>query len=447
VARYFGTNGIRGMLNSMTPAFAASMCAAFATWLRGGKILLGRDTRTSGAMLARAAAAGLSAAGCDVVDLGIVPSPTVEFEITRLGARGAVIVTASHNPPAWNGLKFVDANGIAVSRERGEEIEKIFEEKKFKIARWDDIRTVRTYSHAIRNHIDAVKQHVNANAIRSRSPFLVLDCANGTMGGVAPAMFRELGCRIVTLNANIDGAFPGRASEPTEANVADLIASVRALGADAGIAWDGDGDRVVFVDERGRWIIGDKVFALAVQIALAKKKGNIFTTVSTSRAIEDVTKRRGARVIYTKVGGPYLSEKIAELGGVIGGEEVGGVIWPELHLGKDGLMTAAKIVERMCKTPLSRMVDALPRYFNAKTKIECTPEQKTQIIEKIRQAALGRGRITDIDGIRIDFDSSWVIVRASGTENYVRIFAEARTQHRADALMHEYAKLVAAVKR
>jgi len=449
----FGTNGIRGTLDQITPEFASRMAAAFGTWIKNNttgtdcNILLARDTRTSGKMLEGAVMAGLLSAGCSVTKLGICPSPTVEFSVLRQKAAGAINITASHNPPEWNALKFVDAQSIAISRERGAEIERIFENSNHKRAAWDELKEVRKYERACEDHAKAIMGNVDAALFRRKKPKLVLDCANGTTARIAPDFFKSLGCSVTTLNGQMDGHFPGRPSEPTEANITDLIASVRELQADMGIAWDGDGDRVVFVDERGRFIIGDKIFALCEKMALAKaKKGStIVTTVSTSNAIRDIAEKHGSKIHYCKVGAPYISEEMKKLGAVMGGEEVGGVIWPSLSYGKDGLMTAAKIAEAACPKPLSELVMAIPAYFNSKTKVQCASSHKRPAMEKIAKVMGHKGKLTIIDGIRVDFNrDSWVIVRASGTENYLRIFAEAKAPEKALELMQQYEKIAKA---
>ena len=448
MAKYFGTNGARGKLDLLTPEFVSRMCAAFGIW-SGGKnssILLARDTRTSGEMLEGAALAGLLSAGCSVTLLGICPAPTVEFSVLKQKAKGAVTITASHNPPEWNALKFVDSRSIAVSSDRGEAIEKIFESgiAYGRRAQWDELKPLRHYANACADHAAAVKASLNTPLIRRRKPKLILDCANGTMGQVAPNFFKSLGCEVVTLNAQMDGHFPGRPSEPTAANIGELLASVRELGADMGIAWDGDGDRVVFVDEKGSFVIGDKIFALSEKITLARKKGPVVTTVSTTNAIRDIAEKAGCKVHYCRIGAPHISEEMARTGAVVGGEEVGGVVWPSISYGKDGLMTAAKIVEAACRQPLSELVAGLPNYFNSKTKLPCAPERKYKAVDAVAAKVKARagGKLTTIDGVRADFpDNSWVIVRASGTENYIRIFAEAKTPEKALSLMQQYEKI------
>ena len=446
MARYFGTYGIRGKLDLLTPEFVSGMCAAFGSTLQGGTVIIGTDARTSRDMIKHAAIAGLLSSGCEVIDLGMVPSPTVEFEVMRKKAAGGIIVTASHNPPEWNALKFVGREGIGLTKEKGEQIEALFESGRFKRADWDGLKGVSRYELAIREHIDEIRKHMDEEAIAKRKPFLVLDCGNGVAGLFAPYLFRELGCRIITLNAQPDGFFPGRNSEPTRENLSDLIKTVKALKADMGIAWDGDGDRVIFIDENGEYVWGDKSFALSARIRMREKKGVVATTVATSDVVKEVVEASGGKIEYTKVGAPYIAERMVETKAVLGGEEVGGVVWPEISLGKDGFMTAAKIVEEVCRSgkPLSALIASLPTYFNAKGKVDCGMKDKAKILSGICSEfsrEKGAEAIT-IDGIRINLLDGWVIARASGTENYFRVFAEAKTQAMADGLLAKYKKKV-----
>ncbi|VVB58576.1 Phosphoglucomutase/phosphomannomutase [Candidatus Anstonella stagnisolia] len=444
----FGTNGIRGRINELTPSAALEFSAAFAQWSGGvGKtIILGRDMRLTSPMLFAAAKAGALRSGANVLDIGLASSPTCEYILHSKKADGLIIVTASHNPPEWNALKFVDKNGVGISRERGKGIEKIAAAGA-KPVEWKKIGKCIEYPDACKGHTNAMLKLLNVPAIKSRSLSVVLDCGNGTAATVAPQLFKALGCNVALLNEKIDGTFPSRPSEPTEANLQNLISKVKETHADLGIGWDGDSDRVIFIDEKARWIVGDKGFAISAALALQKKKGSIVTTVATSKVIEDVCKKYNGTLHYTKVGAPYISEKMHELGGacVSGGEEVGGIVWPELSLAKDGFFAAAKLAEAICekKMPLSKMLDELPIYFNAKTKIECSASQKENTMKKLADYAKKSGlNALLLDGVRINFPDSWAIVRASGTENYFRVFAEAKSEKKAKALMEEYSSLV-----
>jgi len=441
MAKYFGTNGVRGLFNELTPDLALKLAMAIGVFFKRGKILLARDARLTGECLKHAVVAGLASVGCEVVDLDFASAPTAEFMIKKLKADGLIIITASHNPPEWNALKVVDGKGVTISWERGEEIERMM--GNVAPAAWDKVMPAKTYENAIEEHIAAIGKLINRDEIRKRKLKLVLDCGNGMSALIAPKLFEELGCEISVINGKVDGHFPGRPSEPTEVNVAVLMQEVWSREADAGIAWDGDADRVIFVDDLGRFVIGDKVLALCVLWKLGKQKGDIAITVSTSKAAQVIAQKAGNKTLYTKIGAPYLSEEIAKGHAIIAGEEVGGVIWPEISLAKDGFLTAAKMVEMICKKPLSAWLKDIPQYFNVKTKIEAkNGEEKDKIVQRVRSEMKKRKLKTiEIDGVRADFEDSWVICRPSGTENYVRVFAEAKTEEKAKELLEEWKKI------
>lgn len=435
----FGTNGVRGKFSELNPELAVKLSQAIGIYFGRGKILVARDGRLTGECLKNAVISGLQSVGCEVIDLDYASAPTAEFSLKKLNGDGLIIITASHNPPEWNALKVVDKNGVTVSRERGEKIEKLM--STISICNWDQVKPSKRYPQATMEHIEAIKKFLKPEKFKNLK--VVLDCGNGMAALIAPKLFRELGCEIVTLNSNVDGNFPGRPSEPSESNLNDLKKSVISLGAACGIAWDGDGDRVVLIDEKGQFIVGDKVYAISVIIKLAEKKGNFVTTVATSKCIQDLVEAGGCKLIYTKIGAPYLSEEFLHGKAIMGGEEVGGVIWPEISLAKDGFMTAAKIVELLSDKKLSVLLDSVPAYFNQKIKIEANDEKKVRIMESAKvYAKKNRLKVTDIDGIRVDFKDSWVIIRPSGTENYIRIFAEAKTNAQALQLIDEYKKAV-----
>ena len=441
----FGTNGVRGKLDVLTPQLAFGLSASFASWCAGKQVALGRDMRMTSPMLHAACEAGILASGKDALDLGLCSSPVAEWALAKNRCAGLIIVTASHNMPEWNALKFVDGKGAAVSRERGEEIEKAALLGKHKAAEWSRVGKIITHQGASAEHAASVVKSVDAEKIRKRKLRVCLDFGNGT-SALSKGVFESLGCEVIALNEKIDGTFPGRFSEPSEANVQQLLKTVRDASADFGVAWDGDSDRVVFADGRGNWIVGDKGFAISAKKACEEKKGQkekfVVTTVATSRVVEEACAALGAKTIYTKVGAPYLSEKMLELGAsaVSGGEEVGGIIWPHFSIAKDGIFAAAKIAEMVCEKPLSELVAELPVYCNSKCRIEAKDDASKQkgLSAAKKHAEKSGGKASFIDGVRVDFDDGWVIVRASGTENAMRVFAEGRTQKRAEALMKEF---------
>jgi phosphomannomutase/phosphoglucomutase len=452
----FGTNGVRGRLDALSPQLAFSLSASFASWCKGGSpVVLARDMRLTSPMLHSAALAGILSAGKGALDIGLASSPVAEFTLARHKAAGLIIITASHNAPEWNALKFVDGNGVAVSRERGAAIEKAALAKSYSQAGWQSVGHHQQFLGAAGAHAKEAASFVDAAKIRKQKLRIALDFGNGT-SALSRQLFDALNCEVIALNGKIDGKFSGRPSEPSEQNVQLLCKAVKKEGCDLGAAWDGDSDRVVFVDEKGSWIVGDKGFAIsAVQACREAKKQKeklVVTTVATSRSAEEACAELGAKAIYTAVGAPYLSEKMHELGNraVSGGEEVGGIIWPRFSLAKDGLLAAAKMCEMICSEPLSSLVLELPPYFNSKAKIAASGARaKAAGIAAAKKLALSSGgRLALVDGVRCDFDDGWVIARASGTEDYMRVFAEGKTKKRADSLLKEYEEAVrAAVSR
>lgn len=438
MAKYFGTNGVRGIFRELNPMLALRLAQAFGMWCKEGKILVGQDMRLTSECIANAIKSGLGSTGCEVIDLGLCSAPGAEFMLKKESADGLIIITASHNPAEWNALKFVDKNGITISKERGTEIEALM--RRIKLEEWSKIKPMKKIEYSSEMHSKAIEGIIDVEKIKNANLKLALDFGNG-MSALYADLFKR-NAQITAINSHLDGSFPSRPSEPTESNITNLIGLIKKGGYDAGFAWDGDGDRVVGVDEEGEYVIGDKIFALSILLALQKKRcKKIITTVATSRAVEDIAKKYGAKTIYTKVGAPYLSEAMALENAEIGGEEVGGVIWSELSLAKDGLLTTMKVLEGISKKPFSKWIEEIPRYYNAKTKIPVKKQKKEGLIKKFLETVKGE-RVTAIDGVRVDFSDSWIIARASGTENYIRIFAEAKTKEKAEELVKEYEKII-----
>jgi phosphomannomutase/phosphoglucomutase len=360
--------------------------------------------------------------------------------VERLHPDGLIIITASHNPPEWNALKVIDSRGVSISKERGVGIEESID-KGVPLAFWDDTGATAQYEGATSEHLEAILGQVDVPKIRKRKLKVVLDCANGVPALIGPRLFEELGCEVVLLNSKMDGHFPGRPSEPREENVQEMLKVTRETGADFGIAWDGDGDRIVMADENGEFVIGDRVFALCALLKLQASPGPVVTTVATSKAVADVAARFGQRVDYTPVGAPYLSEVAAKGECAIAGEEVGGVIWPEVSLAKDGFLTAAKIAEAACEKSLSEWLKEFPFYYNVKGKVPCEPSGIKAKMESI-PVPQDAESVIRVDGVRLNFADSWVIFRPSGTEPLIRVFAESTSEEKAKGLVEKYEKLL-----
>ncbi|WP_297479591.1 phosphoglucosamine mutase [Thermococcus sp.] len=439
MGRLFGTFGVRGIANEkITPEFALKMGMAFGTMLkREGRekplVVVGRDTRVSGEMLKGALISGLLSVGCDVIDVGIAPTPAIQWATNYFNADGGAVITASHNPPEYNGIKLLEPNGMGLKKEREAVVEEVFFNEDFERAKWDGIGEVREED-IIKPYIEAIKKRVDVEAIKKRKPFVVVDTSNGAGSLTLPYLLRELGCKVVSVNAHPDGHFPARNPEPNEENLRGFMKIVKALGADFGVAQDGDADRAVFIDENGRFIQGDKTFALVADAVLREKGGGLLvTTIATSNLLDDIAKRNNAKVMRTKVGDLIVARALLEHNGTIGGEENGGVIFPDFVLGRDGAMTTAKIVEIFAKSGkrFSELIDELPKYYQFKTKREVEGDRKA-VVAKVAELAMEKGYTIDTtDGTKIIFPDGWVLVRASGTEPIIRVFSEAKSEEKA----------------
>jgi phosphomannomutase/phosphoglucomutase len=445
VGRIFGTNGVRGIINqSITVDMALDISRAAATVLGVGHVAIARDSRMGGEMFSRAIVSGLLSTGCSVVEIGLAPTPTLQFMVPRLGCIGGIMVTASHNPGEFNGIKVVGPDGIEVSRDIESRIEDVYFERKLRVASWDGIGTVESYGSALRQFMDGVEKHVDIQGTQKRKLTVVVDCANSVGSLVTPQLMREMGCKVFSINGQLDGTFPGRNPEPLPENLTELSRAVVSIGADLGIAHDGDADRATFVDEKGQILWGDQSFALIASRVLARKPGStLVTPVSSGRLIEDVVKQAGAKIVWTEVGSVVVSHKVKDIGAELGGEENGGVFYPPHQPVRDGPMTAALIVEIMAAEgkSLSGLVGELPKYASAKVKVPVPAEKKDRILDVLLRMTKGQNRVT-LDGIKLIYDEGWILIRPSGTEPLWRCFAEGKSQKAADKLSQQGVDLI-----
>jgi phosphomannomutase/phosphoglucomutase len=444
--KLFGTNGIRGTVNKeMTPEKAAKIASAIGTFFNKKSLLLGHDARTSGPMLAKAVTAGLTATGCNVYFAGMAPTPALQYAVKNHCMAGAVIITASHNPPEYNGIKVIWNDGIEISHEQEKEIERIYFENKPAFAEWNKLGTVHEISVINDEYIQAVKKHVNTPQIAEKHYHVVVDAANSVGGLTAPPLLRELGCKVTSINANIDGTFPGRMPEPRPENLTVLAATVKAVGADLGVAFDGDADRAIFADENGQVYMGDKTFAVIEKYFLTENpSAKIVTPVSSSTLIKETAEAYKGEIIWTKVGSVTVSQKMKEINAKLGGEENGGVFYGPHQAVRDGAMTTALMLDIMAKTGkrLSELIAEQPRYFIEKGSVECPEDKKEKLLEKLRAQFEG-ANVSTIDGVKIWFaDGSAILVRPSGTENVYRLYAEAKNQEKALKLVKDYSAML-----
>jgi len=437
--RLFGTNGVRGISNEgMTPEMALRLGMAIGSYFQGN-IVIATDTRTSNEMLKDAVISALISTGCNVFDARIAPSPALQYYVKHSDADGGVIITASHNPPEFNGIKVVDSDGAELAREKEEEIEKIYFEEKFKRVAWNEIG--RVYDMDILDfYIEAIISKVDVEKIKEKNFKVVLDCGNGAGCYTMPYLVQGM-ADVITLNAQPDGNFPGRNPEPTPENIGVLMKMVKEAGADLGVAYDGDADRAIFVDERGNYIYGDKTLAIMAGYVVEEKGGSIVTPVSTSSCVEEYVRARGGKVIYTKVGAPIVARKMMEVNATFGGEENGGLIFPEHQYCRDGGMATAAILELMASRDMkiSEIVGEVPLYHITKTKVRC--EKKEETMKKILEKLQGE-KIDTTDGIKIYTEDGWVLIRPSGTEPIIRIYAESKNASKAEEMAEEFKKMV-----
>ena len=440
--KLFGTNGIRGTVNKeLTPETAAKLGSAIGTFFSKKNLLLGHDARTSGPMLAKAVIAGLTATGCNVYFAGMAPTPALQYAVKNHCLDGAIIITASHNPPEYNGIKVIWNDGIEISHEQEKEIENIYFENKNVFAEWNKIGAKRGFTMANNEYVEAVKKHVNISEIAEKHYHVVIDAANSVASLVAPQLLRKLGCKVTTINAKIDGTFPGRMPEPHPENLKDLAKAVKAVDADLGVAFDGDADRSIFVGENGNIYWGDKTFALVEKHFLMENPNTkVVTPVSSSTLIKDVAEAFKGEIVWTKVGSVTVSQTMKEVKAKLGGEENGGVFYGPHQAVRDGAMTTALILEIMAKTgkKLSELIAEQPQYFLEKGKVECSEDKKEKVLKKLVEQVKG-ANLSTIDGVKIWFeDNSTILVRPSGTEPVYRLYAEAKDHKKALKLIKDY---------
>jgi phosphomannomutase/phosphoglucomutase len=444
--KLFGTNGIRGLVNKeLTPSMVIKIGGAIGTFFNRGELLVGYDARTSGPMLAKAVVSGLTATGCNVVFAGMAPTPALQYAVKKHRAAGGVIVTASHNPPEYNGIKVIWKDGVEISHEQEVKIEEIYFEEKTRYADWNRLGTMWDLPRVIEEYVEAIKTHVNVPRIARKGYSVVVDAANSVGGLAAPLLLRDFGCRVTTINANIDGTFPGRLPEPRPENLDKTALTVKAVEADVGVAFDGDADRSVFIDEQGEIHAGDETFALVEKHFLQENKGEkIITPISSSTLVEDIAKTYGGELVWTKVGSVTVSETMKKLKAKLGGEENGGIFYGPHHPVRDGAMATALILDIMAKTgqKLSTLLTELPRYFVEKSKVECPEKLKEKTLQNLIQQ-LKNVKTSTIDGVKIWFDDkSAILIRPSGTEPIYRLYAQAKTKERALKLIAEYSLIL-----
>jgi phosphomannomutase len=433
-----GISGVRGVVGeTFTPELVVGFAQAFGSYLDGGRVLVCRDTRSSGPMVRSAVLAGLLAAGCEAVDLGVCPTPSLQLAVGWLGAEGGISITAGHNPEPWNALKFVRADGLYLSATQADELLDIFHQAEFKKAGWETIRSRVEERDAVPHHLEVLARAFDVGAVRARRLTVAVDCCNSSCSLLSPRWLAALGCDVLAVNDDPEAPFP-HAPEPRPQTMAQLRAVVKAGRADIGFAHDADGERLGVVTEEGVILPEEATLPLAADIELARAPGPVVTNVSTSGAVELVAARHGAQVIRTPVGQAYVSEAMVESGAVLGGEGSGGVVVPRVQLSHDSAAAAGLILEHLALSGerASELAARLPRLSMLKHNLAVEPGRIYSVLQRMYDELEREGREYDqTDGIKVSWPDGWVHVRVSNTESLVRVIAEAETPARALALL------------
>ena len=432
--KLFGTSGIRGKVGiEVTPELALGIGRSLSTLLGEGHcIVVGYDSRTSNEMLEKALTAGILEGGCNVLSLGLAPTPLVGYATMKIGADAGVMITASHNPPQDNGLKIWNRNGMAYRAHQERALEKVIHYKTFTNTSWENIGRVEDISRLSSHYITDLLNFIDIKPGLK----VVVDCANGAASYISPLLLRKAGCKVITLNSQPDGFFPGRMPEPSDENLGELKEMVKASEADLGIAHDGDADRMVAVDEKGNMAEFDKLLSLVA----SEIGGRVVTTVDASSTIDLCMDKKDGQVIRTEVGDVHVAEAIEEHKASFGGEPSGTWIHPDFCMCPDGLLSALRVIDLVQKGPLSQLLKDVPSFPTLRERIDCEESQKDLVMEKVKKKLPNLFedviKVDLIDGVRISMkDGNWILIRPSGTEPYLRITLGGKTIQEAQQMM------------
>jgi len=434
-----GITGVRGVVGeAFTPELICAFAQAFGTYLDGGRILVCRDTRPSGPMVQAAVCAGLLAAGCEVIDLDICPTPTMQLALKWLGGDGGVAITAGHNPAHWNALKFVRADGLYLNSTQAEELLDIYHQGEFLKTTWNKIKTRIDRVEVIEHHIAILRAAFDVEAIRSRRLTVAVDCCNGASALLIPRWLEELGCEVLALNDDPSAPFP-HSPEPKPETMAQLRALVKAGRADIGFAHDADGERLGIVTEFGEPLSEELTLPIAAQIRWEQRSGTIVTNISTGSTIDQLAARYGATVLRTPVGQSYISEAIIEHQAILGGEGSGGIAVTEVHPTHDSAAAIGVILEQLARAnvKISTLATQLPRLTMVKYNIEVEPNRLYSLLQNFRFMVEREKLDHDLtDGIKVTLPEGWVHARASNTESIIRLIVEAKDPKGAQDLLN-----------
>ena len=443
--RLFGTNGIRGIPGKdLTMDFVSGIGLSIGNFFGSGNVLIGHDTRNSSLPLTKAISAGIMESGVNVTNAGLVPTPALQLLVKTQDYCGGVVVTASHNPPEYNGIKVINVDGIEISRDEERKLEAIYFSGKNKRATWNNLGVSKTEQRGIDIYKNSILENVDVDQLKLRKFKIVIDPGNGAQSIFAPYIFEQLGCEVIVINGHPDGNFSGRGGEPTPSSLLDLSNTVVEYSADFGVGYDGDGDRSIFSDEQGNVFWGDKSGTLICNHIL-NKHGNfpIITTLATSQIIDDIAFEHNAEVIRTNVGSIDVSHEMKKHNSYFGFEENGGCFYAPHLTARDGAMTTALMLETLSTSDksLSTLISDLPVYYQFKTKFQCAVSKRNSVIDIIKQNT--NKKFDASDGLKIWHDEkSWVLIRPSGTEPVIRLFAESNTKEKLDSVMSFYSEKI-----
>ena len=446
MAKFFGTNGIRGVFSEdFTLEFVHDMTLAIGTYFEKGPVLIGYDGRDSSPVICKVVSAALNSMGIDCNVAGIVPTPCLEFAVKTLGYSGGIMITASHNPPQYNGIKPAAKDGVEISRDDELIIEDIYLQKNW-IKNCTKFGTTGKEERAIDVYVKGIISQVDSTLIESKQFKVVLDLGNGAQAVSAPDFCKMLQCDTFLINQNIDGSFPGRGSEPTPQNLSELSESVIKNNADIGIAFDGDGDRSIFCDNKGNILTGDKSALVLIRHILKKNPNSLVVTCLNSGSNTEVLADQfNSKVIRTKVGSVEVSRKMVPTNALIGFEENGGFMYGKHNQVRDGCMTLALMLELLATSEKSlyENITSLPPSFTTKDKVACPSENVPKLISSLKNEFPNSDTT---DGIKITIDpKNWVMIRPSGTEPIVRVYAESENSEKLNELISEYVQKVKSI--
>lgn len=442
----FGTNGIRGVFGKdLSLDFLVNITRSLAAYYKKGPILIGRDGRNSNNIMFNIVTAALNSDGLDTVDAGILPTPCLQYATKSNEFNGGIMITASHNPPEYNGLKPIANDGVELPRQDESVVEQIFENKAFITS--EIVGQNFKEEMIIDRYIDDVLALVDVDRIKKRKFKVTMDLGNGVQALVAPLLAKKLGCTVITVNGTIDGDFPGRGSEPTPSNLSLMSFVAKETNSDIGAAFDGDGDRSIFCDEKGIVSWGDKTGTLLAKYLILTKhpKAKIVCPVNTTNILTKVAQDNGSEIIHTKVGSVEVSREMIKQGAIIGMEENGGFMYGVLNQVRDGALTTVLMLDLMAseEKSLSAILSSLPKVYQYKSKFECS---EMGLIQKVVDSVKNHGspmKIETLDGVKIWFDEeSWLMLRPSGTEPLIRIYGESTDELLINSKVNEYTRLV-----